>query len=334
VSGVTTVGAGPQLARADAVAFRLDGVEFRWAEVLVDARRRGEWQILETEARQALACERLVTEQERPLAREAERSVAVAFRRSRRLYAAEDLEAWLAARDLTVAEWRRYVRGQALRRRHIAELDVVVERHPADDEAVLEAFAIWGRCSGAFSGWAEQLAARAAAAHAICERDGLAPPGPGDLEALEGLHDRFAAEVATEARLTALLAARYLDWLRIDGQTAAFADRDTAAEALLCVRDDGWSLAEATQAGSGRLRRRRLLVEELDAGVRHHFVRARAGDLLGPLPLGERMTLVHVLHKDPPSLDDAELRIEATRALVATAAAREVDDRVEWLHPR
>ena len=322
------------LAEGDALAFRVDGVGYRWAHVFAHARRRGDWRTLETEVRQAHACLRLTAEEGPPLHRQAERSVAVAFRRTRRLLAAEDLEAWLETRDLTVTQWRRYLHAEALRRRHAAELDTVVERYPVDDATVTEALGVWGWCSETFPRWAEQLATRAAAAHAACERAGEPPPGPDELEALEELFDRFAADVATAERLEALLAARYLDWLRIDGETAVFADHDTAAEALLCVRDDGWSLSEATQAGHGRLRRHDLLVEEIEPDNRHHFVRARDGDLLGPLPLGGEPALVHVLRKESPSLDDDELRLKATRQLVAAAAAREVDDRVEWLHPR
>ena len=322
------------LVRAEEVAFRVDGVDYRWAHVFAHARSTGDWRTLETEVRQALACRTLATAQGPPLLPGAERPLAVAFRRARRLHAAEDVEAWLAARGLTVAQWRGYLRGEALRRRHAAELDTVVERYPVDDAVVERALGVWGLCSSAFPRWAGQLATRAAAAHAICERAGTPPPDRGDLAALEEHYDGFAADVASPRRLQALLDSRYLDWLRLDAETAVFEDRDTAAEALLCVRDDGWSLSEAAHAGRARLRRHRLLVEDVDADARPHLVRARDGDLLGPLPLGGQPALVRVLRKDAPSLEDDELRLKATRELVGTAAAREVADRVEWLHPR
>ena len=327
-----TAPSGP--AQADVPAFRVDGVDYRWADVFAHASRRGDWRILETEVRQVLACRRLAAEAGPPLAREAERSTAVAFRRARRLHAAEDLEAWLAARDLTVAQWRHYVRGEALRRRHAAELDTVGERYPVDTAAVEQELGVWGWCSETIPRWAGELASRAAAAHTICERIGDPRPDPRDLDTLEQLYDRFATDVATAARLEALLAARYLDWLRLELDMAVFDSPDTAAEARLCLRDDGWSLPEAARAGRARLRRRHLLVEELDADIRHVFVRAQEGDLLGPLPIAGQPTLVQVRRKDAPSLDDDELRLAATREIVATATAREVDDRVEWLHPR
>lgn len=319
---------------AEAGAFRVDGATYRWADVFAHARRTGDWHILETEVGQALAGRRVAEVDGPPLSAETQREAETAFRRARRLHAAEDLEAWLDARGLTVATWRRYVRGEALRRRHAPELDTVVARHPPKEAEVAAALPVWGVCSGAFPRWADELATRAAAAHAVCQEEARPAPEPDDLAAHETLFDRFATEVATPERLEARIASRYLEWLRLNCDVAVFPDADTAAEARLCVRDDGWSLAEAAHAGSAARQRRSLLVEEVDDDARHHFVRARDGDLLGPLWLAGEPTLVEVHHKHPPGLDDDELRSRASRELVATAAAREVDDRVVWLHPR
>lgn len=322
------------LMAGDVPAFRVDGTAYRWAEVFDHAGRSGEWHIFETEVRQALACRRLAAEDGPPLSPEAQRSAETAFRRGRRLHAAEDLEAWLADRDLTVAQWRRYIGGEALRHRHAAELDTVVARFPAGEDEVRSALPVWGWCAGAFPRWAEELATRSAAAHAVCHHEGRPAPPPADVAAHEALFDRFTAATATLERLEVMIASRYLDWLRLDCEIAVFADPDTAAEARLCVRDDGWSLDDAARAGAAGRQRRSLLVEEIDEDVRHQFVRARDGDLLGPLTLAGEPALVRVHHKHPPDLNDDELRSRAARQLVATAAAREVDDRVEWLHPR
>ena len=320
----------PDIVAPEAPAFGVDGVGYRWGHVFAFAGRREDWQILVTEVRQALAGLRLAAEEGHPLGRAAQGEAERAFRRARRLLAAEDLETWLADRGLTVRQWRQHVRGQALRQRHAAELDAVVQRHPPDDAEVDAVVPVWGLCSDAFLRWARTLATRGAAAHAVCEQDGAAIPAPDDLEALERLYDRFTAQVATTRRLERLIGARYLEWLRVECEVAVFPDEDTVREALLCVREDGWTLVHAARAGGATLRRRAVLVEDLDDAARAAFVRARDGDLIGPLTFAGGPALVSVRHKRAPSLDDDELRTKATRELVATAAEREVNNRVEW----
>lgn len=315
-------------------AFRVDGTVHTWEQVFTLARRRGDVAILQAEVRQALAYRARAEAQGRPLERDRERAVAVSFRRARRLHAVEDLEAWLAARGLSVTQWRDYVRGEALRRRHAAELDTVVEGHVPDEAQVAELQSVWGRCSGAFGRWAEELARLVAVAHALRDRGGSPVPEVTDLGELTSRFDDFAQVVATPDRLESLVTARYLDWLRIDRETASFRDLDTAAEAGLCIRDDGWTLRQAARAGGGRLSRRASLAEEIDDAHRHRFVRAHEDDLLGPLVIDGAPSLVQVLRKHPPTLDDDEVRLHATNHLLDTAVAREVNDRVEWLDPR
>jgi len=320
--------------REDAPVFRVGGTTHTWGQVFAWARRSGDLKILQTEVRQALACQGRAADQRRPLERDRERAVAVAFRRARRLHAAEDLEAWLAARGLSVDQWREYVRGEALRRRQAAELDVIVEQHPVDDDDVERLTSVWGRCSGAFGRWADDLAHRIAAAHALGERGKGLVPQADELDDLEARFEAFHRSVVTPDRLASLVAARYLDWLRIDCDTVTFHDLDTAAEARLCIRDDGWTLRQVARAGGGRVRRRARLAEDIDADHRHQFVRAREDDLVGPVPEDGGLSLAVVMHKHTPALDDDEVRLRATRHLVDTAVAREVNDRVEWLAPR
>jgi hypothetical protein len=241
----------------------------------------------------------------------------------------------LTQRGLSVAQWRDYVHGEALRRRHAAELEDIAERCPPDPATLAEALTVWGMCSGAFVRWAETLATRTAGAQAMWQQhDDTAapPPDPHDLVAVDAAFDRFAATATTPERLEALVASRYLDWLRVDCELALFADLDTAREALLCIRDDGWTLPEATRAAAASLRRRSFRVAEIDPDTRHHFVRARPGDLLGPLELDGSPALARVTGKAAPRVDEDEVRALASRHLVGTAAAREVRDRVEWLH--
>ena len=320
---------------SDAVALQVDATDLRWSDVVAYAVREGAWEVFTTELRQAVACRRLVAEQGPRLDRATERDVATAFRRARRLLAAEDLEAWLAARDVTVRAWQEYVRAEGLRRRHAHELPELVVRFPATDEQLRTLRPVWGWCTGALPRWAEQVAVRVAAAHALDGPGSVAVPlDDTELAALAERHERFAEAAASPARLGALIASRYLDWVRIDADLATFSTVDRAREARLCVTDDGWTLAQATRAGRGSLQRRSLLVEDLPTEVRHEVVRAHEEELLGPLALAEGPTLLWVRGKHRPSDDDAEVRRRATDELVTTATSRELDARVTWLHPR
>lgn len=318
-----------------AVVFRVADVGYRWEDVFAHARRRGAWRRLETEVREALACQRMVVEEGLPWAVEEERTAARAFRSARRLYAAEDLEAWLAARGLTVAQWREYVRGTVLRRRHERDLSAVVARYPPGDGNVEGTVAVWGLCSGAFAAWARELAARAAGAHAQWERqpDGRQPPGCREEDRTDALWTRFIHTSANPSRLRSLVSAHHLDWLRVDWEQAVLPTRDGAREARACVRDDGCALAEAAEAAGTHLQTQSALLEQVDDGLRHEFVRCGEGDVVGPLQRREGWMVLHVRGKTPPSLQDPDVRARAVTEAVDTAVAGEVADRVRWLLP-
>lgn len=331
--GVAT-GAVP-LTCGSAVVFRVGEVGYRWDDVFAHARRRGAWQALQTHVREAQACQRMVVDEGLTPPVDEERAAATGFRYERRLYAAQDLEAWLDERGLTVAQWRDYIRGVVLRRRHEPELVAIMSRYPPTEQAVEHACGAWGVCSGVFARWAQELAARGAAAHAVWEADatGGDPPRPERLDALDALYERFAERAATPERLQATVTARALDWVQVDFDQTVFGNEDAAREALLCVRDDGWSLAEAARAAGTAVHRRSVFLEEVDGAARHQLLRARGGDLVGPLLLPEGPTLAHVRHRVEPSLHAPDVRARAVTELVDEAVAREVDDRVRWLPP-
>lgn len=338
MSEAAAVAAAPPDPHGDdqAIAFRVDEVDYRWAEVFAAARQNGDLDILHTEVRQAQALLVMADADDSVASRKSEREAQRAFRRARRLHAGEDLEAWLGERGVSLTQWRDYIRGQVLRHAHASQLDAVVEHHPPPDVAVRAALPVWGACSGAFARWASELATRVAVAHAVCEDDpatSASPSGPGEPDQLDAGYARFAETVATRRRLEALVTSRYLEWLRVDCDLAVLPDEDVAREARLCVRDEGWSLSDATRAGRGSVHRKSLLMEEVDSETRPVLVGAREGALLGPLALPDAAMLVHVHRKTPPQLDDEEIAARATSELVTTAADREVAARVEPYYP-
>jgi hypothetical protein len=314
--------------------FSVDATGFAWDDVFAHARRHSAWAALETQVRQAKACERLAAAHDLLPDVVEERAAAQAFRLERRLYAAEDLEAWLAERGLSVAQWRDHIRESVLRRQHAEDLDAVFGAYPPTDAEVEAALPVWGVCTGAFGRSARDLAARAAAAQAAWARGtGGQAPAPGRLDVLDALYDRFTEQAARHEALEALVASRYLDWLRVECEQVTFPHDDAAREALLCVRDDGWTLTVAARAAGAEAVQANVLVRDADPEVRHRLLAAQDGDVLGPLQLPAGPALVHVVRKTAPDVDDPELRALAVREVIDAAVAREVDDRVRWLEP-
>lgn len=335
MTGRDAAAGGERSAHRRAVLFQVGDVGYGWDDVFAHARRQSSWRALETDVRAALACQRMVEDEGLPAAVDGERAAARAFRTERRLYAAEDLEEWLADRGITVAQWREYLRGLVHRDRHEEQLAAIVARYPPADDEVAHAVPGWGVCSGAFAAWARQLAERAAAAQARWERDAdrPQPPGPDQLDRVDELWRRLVEESATPTRLASALRRRHLDWLRVDWEQAVFRTRDAAREGVLCVRDDGWSLAEAAAAAGTRLEPRSAVLEEVDADLRRELLRSRVGELVGPLRHGDGWAVLHVRAKGPPSLQAPEVRARALAAVADATVAGEVTDRVRWLLP-
>lgn len=301
------------------VAFRVGEEQFTWGDVAADAQRRGTWTQLEQEIRLGISCRRRARDTGLDLPADHVEAAAATFRYDRKLVSAEDMEAWLKGRDLTVAEWMGWVRRDLARRRwpHLgAEADV------GDDEVASFTW-VTGVCSGALKHAAYELAGRVAAQHSMTD---------GTWLSRDEAYQQFCSRAVSPHALEAAIATRYLDWMVIDCDWATFHDEDTAREALMCVREDGRSIAEAAAAADTTVARRRLLIEAVDAGLRPRFSSATAGDLIGPLPAdGEGATIVAVIARTTPSPADDLVRRRAEEFLTAAAVEREIESRVRWV---
>jgi hypothetical protein len=220
------------------------------------------------------------------------------FRYDRGLVAGEEMEAWLRRWELSVAEWRDYLRGAL-----------------PDDERGRWIAAI---CSGALERAAGELAARAAAADALGEND------------LDRGYDRFLADAVTPEVLRSLLVARSSDWLRVDCRTLVFDTEAAAREGALCIRDDGMALTEVAAQAGAEIREHSLHLEDAKGELGQALLSARVGELLGPLPLADRFALVLVDAKVDPTLDDPEILRRVQEAARRRAIEREVVNRVVW----
>src|SRR4051794_26856900 len=155
---------------ADTPVLTAGGVTYRWSDVFLAARLRGKWEAL-VEA--AAAPEAAVGDDELKRA-------GAAFRTERRLLAADELRAWLEAHRLTLADWNAYLR------RRLADGAGAAPEPGAD--------AVWaeGVCSGSFTRFAEELAARAAA---LAADSAAEPPGPPPADWLARMPARDVAGV-------------------------------------------------------------------------------------------------------------------------------------------
>jgi len=297
--------------------FRVEEAVFTWDDVVARARTSGDWHAIEEEVRAGLAASLELDDRgEAPGLGDIEEA-GRAFRYARGLLAGDELDAWLDARGLTTAEWHGYLR------RSLA-LGLVPEPAGSERVAVKEvAAAVWpeGICSGFFEDLARELATLVAVAPAA------------QAEEREGEFEAFCRAAATDAAVAREIEANRLEWVRVRYEAVAFPDADSAAEAALCVRADGDSLAEVAARIGAEVEERRDWMDEVVPELAARFLAAEAHDLVGPVPDGGGFVLAALRAKTPPRVDDDAVRTRAAEAVIERAAARKVDERVVWLEP-
>lgn len=327
--------------RPDQVVFSVGMTAYRRRDLVDAARAWGEWETLLREAREELACAARAAELGAdPLLPSSAATAGASWRRAHDLLAAEDLEAWLAERDVSVAAWLAHVRQELLRDQWRAELSAILERGPSPAEAQLSGTA-WTRgiCSGVVGELAERLAAEAAAEAMFAEPE---EPGPDEsfsddadvsratLARLRAAHERLVTEAITDARVARELETHRLQWTSVHATVLAHQDLDVLREAALCVSQDGLELAAVAAEARAEVRRGRLVLGELPAEVGASLFAAEPGDLLGPVSVEEAAWLVRVEAKTTPSAADPELRNRAAQLIAAREQARAVNRWIRW----
>jgi hypothetical protein len=333
--------------REERAVFAVGATLYRRRELVDAAAAWGEWAGLTEAAREELACRVRADTAGDPLAAGALSAAGAAFRRSRGLLAAEDVQDWLAERDLAVGDWFAHLRGELLRdawRDHLAEIAAAAG---APEPAEL-ARATWVRavCTGTLSRVAERLAAGAAALAELSaaerRRDGACdvsgPDGelrPGDvgpeaLARLEAAAHALVRRAATGDRLGREVEAHRVGWTSADCTILAHPSLDVLREAALCVTEDGMTLDAAAREARAELLRSRLVVEELPEALAARVFAAEPGELLEPELVGDVGWLVLVEAKTIPSVADPALRERAATLIAARERARASDVWVRW----
>jgi hypothetical protein len=309
--------------------FTVAGRTYAWEDVLIGAELRGELAVLEQQTRLGLACLRRLAAEPDALPPETLRAAAAAFRHEHNLLAADELDGWLAARDLTVADWNAYLRRLLLRELWAPELDRIESVLMVGDEEVEAALPAEAACTGFLRRAAERLAEDAAL---IAEADAVEDAGDraAFIAALTREAEAVRTRAATPADVEREIEARTLDWIRIDAVALELADAEAAREAALCVRVDGRTLTDVAGDSGVPADELVLYLEDVEPELRTPLVSARPGELIGPFERPVGQLLLELRSKTAPSTADPELVRRASAVLTARAVERELRDRVVW----
>jgi hypothetical protein len=338
------------------VVFVVGGQAYDWADVALAARLWRDWDILEEEVRQGLACVKRLEDADEEPDPDQITAAAEAFRYERDLLTAAEAEAWLKRWDLTAESWMAYIERSVLRAEWAAELAEIVAQYPVEADEVTDAIGAEGVCSGHFVQFAWKLAGRAAVYQRmqaegtdgsfpevrdkrVTEVAGQGLPGIDlsvrqekmvTLARLEPTFARFRERVLTPGAIRDAVSAHHLDWIRLACRALSFPDQQMAQEALLCLREDGAELGEVGRTAKAAVHEARFFLDETDAGSRHVFLSATRGDLLGPLPINGGFSLYRVHDKILPSAEDPAVRRRAEQDALNRAVQQEINNRVRW----
>lgn len=331
--------------------FRTSAHTYTWLDMVLAAMIRGDWsRFADRVARGAALAAQADRLNRWPDSADVD-AAATAFRYDRDLLTIDETEAWLAATGLTMDLW-----SAILIRERLRTEDTGVELEPvavAGDEALVRAEGI---CSGLFLQFTEQLAARAALADALEEPvepdvvqrivdtvqrtwsawlDGIAPDRLDDrlrrLATVDAGFQAVAARMADDDSMAARVDRSRLEWMRVDLERLSFETADAAAEAALCVREDGMTLSDVAMEAGQPIEDVRAVLADLEEPLRELVLSAGIDTLVGPVDIAGRLTVAMVLGKMPPSLDDPLVRRRAERAIVDSLGQKAIFSHVSWL---
>jgi hypothetical protein len=306
---------------------------------------RGELEIKWKEFLEEVEAEKHADELDLDLDKSAISSAAEAFRYEYDLITAEETEAWLGDRGLTLDDFTGYfTRHYWANAFHEEIVPVDVEYQSASAELrelFLSKLILSGELERMTTALMWGLAAHCAekdldsAAIAVAEqnffdRNEIEPSQLADwLESLGRDSDWFkimlVIDAACRTRRDALLvpqarqrelAALRLSLTRFETEFIEFESRDAAKEALFCVREDGMSMEKVASEGRYPYRRVGFLLEDIPIDTQQRFLCASAGQVLKPIERGDGFELCRIVKKIEPCLDDPRVKSRIDQRLL------------------
>jgi hypothetical protein len=264
-------------------------------------------------------------------------AAAEEFRYGHDLISAQETEAWLANRNLTLDDFsdyftRRYYAATAAEN-VIAE---EVEYDSASSE-LRQSFLADLVLSGEFDRIATEFIWRLAAGctepdptseaisiekRRLFERKkikpaqlpnwlkkiGRDPTWFDEMLRVEAAYHRCCERILVPQARQRELAAFGLLLTRIEMEVIELESRDAAQEALFCVREDGMSMKELAAEGRYPYRRAAFVLEDIPVDAQQRFMSASTGDILGPMSRGDGFEVCRVINKIEPQADDSRVQ--------------------------
>ena len=103
-----------------------------------------------------------------------------------------------------------------------------------------------------------------------------------------------------------------------------------ALQSLLCCRQDGLTLGQLAADINRRVECEDVLLQTCGPDMKAVFLSAAPGQVVGPVEVGDSHHVLVVRRKQPPVLEDPEVRALAEQAIVESLLDRERKARVRW----
>jgi hypothetical protein len=271
-------------------------------------------------------------------------AAAEAFRYDHDLITAEETEAWLESRGLTLDDFSDYFCRQyyASVLQDIAADEVeYISASSALRELFVAELILSGELERMMSGLMWRLAARCAETDRSpdlialderkffernrikraqlanwLERLGRDLKWFNEMLELEAAYRRCCEKVLVpRARQRELVTLRLL-LTRFETEFIELESRDAAREALFCVREDGMSMEEVAAEGRYPYEQANFIFEELPTDSQRALLGVSAGEVLEPVPRGDGFELWRLIKKVEPEADDPGVKVRIDQRLL------------------
>jgi hypothetical protein len=298
---------------------------------------RGELNVKWKEFLEAFEAEKRSDELDLDLDEAAISSAAEAFRYEYDLITAEETEAWLANRALTLDDFTDYFTRRCCANAFYEDIAPVEVEYQSASPELRELFLAELILSGELDRLTTALMWRLAAhraekdvhpdAIAVAEqkffdRNEIEPAQLAEwVERLgrdsEWLNRMLVIDAAYRTRRDRLLvpqtrqhelAALRLSLTRFETEIIELESSDAAKEALLCVREDGMSMEKVAIEGRYPHRRVDFVLEDISLEAQQKFLCVSPGQVLKPIERGDGFELCRIVEKIEPRLDDPRVK--------------------------